>query len=648
MKDRNRLSLAGLFITLGIIYGDIGTSPLYVVKAIVGEAVLDRTLVLGGMSCIFWTLILITTFKYILLALKADNNGEGGIFALYGLVKHHRAKWTIFAALIGCSALIADGFITPPISISSAIEGLNVLFPDLPTLPIVVTILTFLFGFQQFGTSVIGRTFGPIMLVWFSMIGFLGARQVVGHPEILQAVNPAHAFEVLTKHPSGFWILGAVFLCTTGAEALYADLGHCGKPNIRVSWTFVLICLLLNYFGQTAWLLAHLGQPITEGSVFYMIVPSEFLPVVIIIATVATVIASQALLSGCFTLVNEAIKQRLWVNLKVRYPAESKGQLYVSSVNWMLFVGCMLVIFIFGKSSNMEAAYGLTITIDMLMTSALLLFFFHLQGWKLPYLLVLGLIFFSLELTFFVSNLKKFFYGGWFTFLVALSLFTILYLFNRARVVRDGHYKTASLSVYRQMFEELIADESVPIEASNLVFMTRKSRSDQSDHIDNRVIYSIFQKKPKRALVYWFVHIRILDAPHDSEASYEVKTVIPRKVFLVNVNTGFKVKHNIYQIFKKVVDEMHKNGEIDNRSPFPSIRKFHIPADYQYVFVKALPSSSNNLSPLNKLAMGVYLALSRIAYPPSKEFGLENRNTVTDVMPLNLHFEGDIKLRRKQ
>jgi KUP system potassium uptake protein len=369
---------------------------------------------------------------------------------------------------------------------------------------------------------------------------------------------------------------------------------------------------------------------------------------VIAIATAATIIASQALISGCFTLVNEAIRLRLWVNLKVSYPAESKGQLYITSVNWLLFVGCMLVLFIFGKSSNMEAAYGLTITIDMLMTSALLLFFFYLQGWKIPYLMILGLIFFTLETTFFLSNLKKFFYGGWFTFLVALCFFLILFLFHRARQVRDKHYKTESVSTYKEMFEELINDESVPIDASNLVFMTRKSRSDKNDHIDNRVIYSIFQKKPKRALVYWFVHIRVLDAPHDYENSYEVKTIIPKKVFLVNLDTGFKVKHNIYQLFKKIVDELHRNGEIDNLSPFPSIRKFHIPADYQYVFLKALPSSSNNLSPLNKLAMTIYVALSKISYPPSKEFGLENRNTITDVMPLNLHFEGDVTLKRKR
>jgi len=485
------------------------------------------------------------------------------------------------------------------------------------------------------------------MFLWFSTIGILGFLQLIKNPVVLEAVNPYYAFNVLATHPSGFWILGAVFLCTTGAEALYADLGHCVRANIRFSWIFVLTCLLACYFGQSAWLLTQLGQPLKVMSVFYAISPPAFLPFLIGLATFAAVIASQALISGCFTLVNEAIRQRLWVNQKVSYPSESKGQLYISSVNWLLFGGCMLVLFIFRRSTNMQAAYGLTITIDMLMTSALLLLFFYLQGWKIPYIAILGVIFFSLETTFFLSNLKKFFYGGWFTFLVAACMFSILYLFHKARQIRDHHYKTAPLSDYKEMFEELINDDNVPIDASNLVFMTRKSRNDDSDHIDNRVIYSIFQKKPKRALVYWFVHIRILDSPHDSENSYSVKTIIPKRVFLVNLESGFKVKHNIYQLFKKIVDEMHKNNEIDNLSPFPSIRKFNIPADYEYVFVKSMISSSNNLSPINKLAMTVYSALSYISYPLGKDFGLENRNTVTDTIPLNLHFEGDIKIRRK-
>ena len=392
--DLSKLSIAGVFISLGIIFGDIGTSPLYVFKAIIGSRTISDELILGGVSCLFWTLLLITTIKYVLLALAADNHGEGGIFALYGLVKEHKFRWPLFAAFLGCSALIADGFITPPISILSAVEGLDVLYPNLPTLPIGITILVLLFSFQRFGTDIVGKTFGPVMFVWFSVIALLGVHQILVHPEIVKALNPYYGIHLLIQYPGGFWILGAVFLCTTGAEALYADLGHCGKLNIRFSWTFVWVCLLLNYFGQGAWLLDKTGTTMEDVSVFYAIVPKMILPFIIALATIATIIASQALISGCFTLVNEAIKLRLWINHKVTYPSSDKGQINTSSINWFLFSGCMLVVLAFQKSYNMEAAYGLTIIINMLMTSALLLLVFSARGVPKIVLVLMGILFF--------------------------------------------------------------------------------------------------------------------------------------------------------------------------------------------------------------------------------------------------------------
>lgn len=431
----SKLSVAGVFITLGIIFGDIGTSPLYVLKAVLGDRVISKELIFGGISCVFWTLLLITTFKYVVLALTADNHGEGGIFALYGLVKEHRFKWPMLAAFLGCAALMADGFITPPISILSAVEGLNVIYPDLPTLPIGITILVLLFSFQRFGTDVVGRTFGPVMFVWFSMMAVLGMLQIIQNPEILKALNPYYAIHLLTQHSGGFWILGAVFLCTTGAESMYADLGHCGKMNIRFSWMFVWMCLLLNYFGQGAWLLQKEGLVLEDVSIFYAIVPKALLPFVIAIATIATVIASQALISGCFTLVNEAIKLRLWINHKITYPASHKGQIYISTINWFLFSGCMLVVLAFKKSQNMEAAYGLTITLDMLMTSALLLLLFSKRGYPKILIIILGVMFFVTEIAFFVSNLRKFFYGGWFTLLVCVCIFLIIVFFPSSQKI---------------------------------------------------------------------------------------------------------------------------------------------------------------------------------------------------------------------
>lgn len=643
--DLSKLSIAGVFITLGIIFGDIGTSPLYVFKAVIGSRTISDELILGGISCVFWTLLLITTFKYVILALTADNHGEGGIFALYGLVKEHKFKWTVIAAFLGCSALMADGFITPPISILSAVEGLNVIFPKLPILPIGVTILVLLFSFQRFGTDIVGKTFGPVMFVWFTVIALLGIHQILQHPEIMKAINPFYGIHLLIKYPGGFWILGAVFLCTTGAEALYADLGHCGKLNIRFSWTFVWICLLLNYFGQGAWLLDKKGTIMEDVSIFYAIVPKTILPLIIALATVATIIASQALISGCFTLVNEAIKLRLWINHKVTYPSSHKGQIYISSINWFLFAGCMVVVFAFRKSYNMEAAYGLTIIINMLMTSALLLIVFSSRGTPKVFLLLMGTLFFVSEIAFFISNLKKFFYGGWFTLLVCLCIFLLLYFLRRARKLRSVKYKLVNLDDYIDMFNDLIHDETIPKAATNLVFMSKKANAESL--VDSNIIYSLFQQNPKRADVYWIIHVEILDYPNEHEKNYSVSTIIPGKLFLVNLQFGFKVKHNVHRLFKRIVEEMSENKEVDALSRYASMRKHNIPADFKYVFVKPIISADNDLEPVNKFSISVYEGLNKIAYPLYMDFGLDTVNVVTEIVPIHFHIKGDLGLKRK-
>jgi KUP system potassium uptake protein len=640
----SKLSAAGLLITLGIIYGDIGTSPLYVFNAVIGNEPISEVLILGGMSLVFWTVLLITTFKYVILALKADHNGEGGIFALYSLVKQHPAKWPIIAALIGCSALVADGFITPPISISSAVEGLGILYPELPTLPIVVSILILLFVFQQFGTSMVGGVFGPVMLVWFVTIGFLGALQLFENPEVLRAINPYYAVQLLSDHPGGYWILGAVFLCTTGAEALYADLGHCGRKNIRVSWTFVSICLLLNYFGQSAWALEHVGTKLSGHGVFYSLVPKGYLPIVIFVATAAAIIASQALISGCFTLVNEAFKQRLWINHRVSYPSHAKGQVYIGAVNWFLMLGCLTVLFIFQRAEKMEAAYGLSITLNMLMTSMLLLLFFKLRGVSTFWLILLGIVFFSTELSFLFSNLKKFLFGGWFTLIMAVLLFSMMYLFHRARLYRDKHFKRVDLLDYRDMFADIIADRSMPKDATNLVYMTKSSG--EAGSVDANIIQSIFHYQPKRADVYWFVFVETLDNPQAHDKEYSVRTILPGKVFYVHLKVGFKVRYTAGNLFRKVVDEMEANGEVDERSRFDSLRKHEISADFKYIFVKSMVSSVNELKTLNRVAMVTYAWLHRISYPMHREFGLDTSNVQVEVLPLRNYSREELELKR--
>jgi len=641
---KDKLRPAGMLIALGIIYGDIGTSPLYVFQAIVGDQPIEKEWILGALSCIFWTLIIITTFKYIYLALKADYFGEGGIFSLYALIRNQPYKWPLIAALIGCATLLADGFITPPISISSAVEGMRLIYPNLPTIPFVLSILFLLFIFQQFGTTIIGKTFGPIMLVWFSAIGILGLIKVLQYPQILMAINPYYGFHLLFHHPGGFWVLGAVFLCTTGAEALYADLGHCGKNNIQVSWIFVLACLLLNYMGQSVWCLQHAGTKLMDNNTFYALISKQYLPYYIVLATAATVIASQALISGCFTLISEAIKQRLWINLKVIYPSESKGQVYIPAMSWVLLVGCICIIILFRKSSNMQAAYGLAITIDMIMTTGLLLLYFKTKNKPVYVLVFWGFLFLSIEITFLLSNLKKFLYGGWFTFFIAVVIFFVLYFLHRARKIRDRYNHMVSLKDYVPMFESVIKDESIPKTATNLVFMSR--RANRTSNVDSMVVFSVFQQNPKRADIYWFIHIDTLDYPHEHEKSYSVKTIIPGKVFFVRLEFGFKVKHKVNRLFQKVVEQMVQRGEVDELSRYPSMREHSIKADFKFIFVKPKLSEDNDLRGPDLFALRVYEALTSISYPPYREFGLDDVNIEVEFAPLRIHLSDDLIVNR--
>ena len=532
-KNLQKLSAAGLLISLGIIYGDIGTSPLYVFKAIVGDSIITTDLILGGLSCIFWTLTLQTTIKYVLITLRADNKGEGGIFSLYSLVKR-KAKWLTIPAMIGGCALLADGIITPPFTVSSAIEGLIIVNPGLPTVPIVIAILTILFIIQQFGTSLVGKAFGPIMFIWFGMMAVLGIVFVLQYPAILHSINPYYAYKILVSSPSSFLILGAVFLCTTGAEALYSDLGHCGRSNIQISWIYVKICLLLNYMGQGVWLLQHQGTTLNGDNPFFQIMPSWFLIPGIAIATIAAIIASQALISGSFTLIAEAVRLNLWPKVRINYPSDQKGQLYVPSINWLLWLGCLVVVFIFQESTKMEAAYGLSITLAMLMTTILLSV--YLLRKKVPaYLVVIFLtIYLIIELTFFAGNMAKIMHGGWFTIVLGSILFSVMWAWSSARKIKNRFVKFVDIEEYYPIIKDLSEDETVPKLASQLVYLT--SANFRSE-IELKIMYSILQKQPKRADVYWLVHVDVMDEPYTND--YKVDFLIPGKLIRIDFKLGF-------------------------------------------------------------------------------------------------------------
>jgi len=640
--DLRKLTLAGLLISLGIIYGDIGTSPLYVFKAIVGHDRISDTLVLGGVSLIVWTLTLQTTLKYVVITLQADNKGEGGIFSLFSLVRR-KARWLVVPAIVGGCALLADGIITPPISISSAIEGLKPLYPHLPTMSIVIVIITALFFIQQFGTSLVGRAFGPIMFIWFSMMGILGVSYIIQMPSVFKALNPYYGIHLLLTDPYAFIILGAVFLCTTGAEALYSDLGHCGRKNIRVSWIFVKTCLILNYLGQAVWLLQHNGHimDLDKSNPFYSIMPQWFLIFGIGIATVATVIASQALISGSFTLISEAVRLNLWPKVKINYPSEQKGQLYVPSVNWLLCAGCIGVVLLFKTSDAMTAAYGLSITVAMLMTTILVSKFLKKKKYPNYIVTIFLTVYLIIETTFLSSNLTKFIHGGWFTLSVGSVLFAVMWTWHTARKIRNRYVKFVEIEDYFNIIKELSEDETVPKYASQLVYLTSANFDSE---IESKIIYSILQKQPKRADVYWLVHVDVVDEPYKRE--YEVDFLVPNKLIRIDFKLGFRVEQQINLLFRKVVEDLVKNGEVDITSKYSSLNKHKIVGDFRFVVIEKIISRSHNLSFYERAIMFLYGQLKKVSLSEERGFGLDLSFVTVEKVPLMLAAPETVELYR--
>ncbi len=636
----SKLTAGGLLVTLGIIYGDIGTSPLYVIKAIIADKVISKELIFGGLSCVFWTLTLQTTFKYVIITLRADNNGEGGIFSLYALVRR-RKPFLIFPAIIGGCALLADGMITPPISVASAIEGLRILNPEIPTLPIVVSIITALFFIQRVGTNIVGKAFGPIMLVWFSMLAILGIMSAITHPEIFLSLNPYYAYNLLVHYPEGFWLLGAVFLCTTGAEALYSDLGHCGKSNIRASWVFVKVALLLNYFGQGAWVLTHEGENITHLNPFYALMPEWFLLSGIIIATMAAIIASQALISGSFTLISEALRLNVWPKVTIKYPTEMKGQLYVPSANWILFSGCIAVVLYFKESSQMEAAYGLAITIAMLMTTLLLSNYLkkiRTPKWIVYFLLIL---FLTVEFSFLIANLRKFEHGGWVSLIISVAFILVMWVWFKGRKIKNRLTEFVNLRDYLPVLQELSKDESVPKYSTHLVYLTS---ADHLMEVEYKIIYSILQKQPKRADVYWFVHINVVDQPYTME--YRVDHIVPHDVIKIEFKLGFRVEQKINFYFRKVVEELMRNHEVDVTSRYASLSKVNVTGDFRFVVLKRHLSYENELSLYEELIMDAYSTLDYLSLSEEKAFGLDTSSVTVEKVPLVIAPVKEFKLKR--
>ncbi len=678
-KHINKVTAAGLLVALGIIYGDIGTSPLYVFEAIIKskpndlKMPLNELLVIGGLSCIIWTLTLQTTIKYVLLTLKADNRGEGGIFSLYTLVRR-RKKWLVFPAIVGGAALLADGMITPPITVSASIEGLRIL-PALSNISentiilIVIGILVLLFFMQQFGTGSIGKMFGPVMLVWFTMIAVLGLAHIGDDLSIFKAFNPYYGIKLLITYPKGFWLLGAVFLCTTGAEALYSDLGHCGKGNIRFSWLFVKVCLILQYMGQAAWLLhnykgtifadkdmltavqkaalanpdiamqkAHFAEIVKP---IYGLMPHWFLLAGIIIATFSAIIASQALISGSFTLIGEAIRLNLWPKMKIVYPSVAKGQLYIPGINTLLLVGCISIVLYFRNSGAMEAAYGLAITLCMLATT--ILFSNYLVLHRVSKYIIYGflLLYIGLETAFLIANLDKFSHGGFVTVIVGGLLFAVMYIWFKSRKIKNRYVEFVKLEDYVSQLQELSNDTSVTKYATHLVYM---SSANNPREIEHKIMHSILNGMPKRADIYWLIHVDTLDEPYTCD--YSITHIIPNDIIRVEFRLGFRVAPRINLMFKKVVEDLVANKEVNVTSRYESEPGNTIKGDFKFIVMEKFLSQDNELPFHERLVMKLYFWLKELSLSEERNFGLEQSYVTVEKFPLVVAKTGKLKLRR--
>jgi KUP system potassium uptake protein len=638
--DLKKLSFAGVLVTLGIVFGDLGTSPLYVMKAIVrGGSEFNELLIYGSLSCIFWTLTLQTTTKYILIALSADNKGEGGILALFALIKK-KSSWAAILTMIGGSALLADGILTPAITVTSSMEGLKLYNPDIPVVLLVLLIFAILFFVQQFGTHFIGSSYGPIMVIWFLMLGILGFSKLIEHPDILRSVNPEYAFRFLQQYPGGFILLGAVFLCTAGAEALFADLGHCGKTNIQVSWIFVKITLLINYFGQGAWLMAN-GFPGEGVNPFFAIMPKWFLLPGVVVATIASIIASQAIISGSFTIVKEAVSLNIWPKIRVLNPTLNRGQVYIPFVNWYLWFACSLVVVFFRESQNMGAAYGLAITITELMTTFLLTYYLYQKGLNHRLVMLMLFVYLTIEGSFLVANLNKFNDGGWFTLLVASFFFVIMYGWYFGRKLKNRYVTFTKLNKYIDLFKDISGDNSIPKTATNLVYIIKANKTDQ---VESKVIYSIFQKQPKRADTYWFLHVNGVEEPNRFE--YQVTEIIPGVLIRVDFHIGFKVEPKINLYFREVLEDLTRSGQIKLESSYASLKRHSFPADFKYVLIDRVMPRDYKLSNLENFTLTLHSISRLVCISDIKALQLDPSNTIEEQVPITIDQPVDFRIKR--
>lgn len=633
MNQQHKVSfgIVGIFMAIGIVYGDIGTSPLYVMKAIVsglpGNLCTNPDYIIGAISCIIWTLTIQTTIKYVIVTLRADNNGEGGILSLFALIRK-KYRWAYLIAIIGAATLLADGVITPAITVVSAVEGLNHLVPSIPVELVAILIIVMIFLIQPLGTARLGKTFGRVMFLWFTMLGILGLLSFFHYPMIIKAFNPVYAIKLLINAPNAFIIMGAVFLCTTGAEALYSDLGHCGLHNIRISWIYVKLTLILNYLGQGAWIITHPVQVVTSTNPFFGIMPEWFSFIGIAMATMAAIIASQALISGSFTIISEAISLDLWPNIKIKYPTNIKGQMFIPQINYTLMILCVIIVMTFGTSSNMEAAYGLSITITMLMTTLLLFIYFHFKHYPMWLCIPLTTFFITIESSFFIANMFKFAHGGWVTILIAGFVFGIMYVWYNGRRIKNHYSKYEPITPTLECLKDICADQSIPKFATNLVYVTRAK---YPNDIESKISYSLINRQPKRADTYWFVYLYRSDEPYYFK--YSVKTFAPGKMFRIDIHSGFKQGAHLDMFVHRICKELEEKGEVDLLSRYPSLRERNIEGDFRFVVVERI-ARNLELPPVTKTILLLYYLIKKYSTSDTQILDLDPSVVTVEYVPL--------------
>ncbi len=630
-SSHSKITAASLLVTLGIVFGDIGTSPLYVMSAIFGKNTITEGLVLGGLSCIFWTLSLQATFKYVWLTLRADNHGEGGILSLYSLIRRTAPQWMIYVAMLGCAALLADGMITPAISLTASVEGLKSLADSVPVIPIVIVILIGLFTFQQFGTDKIGKSFGPIMLLWFSMLMVLGFAAITKHVEVLKAINPVYAYNILTSHPGAWVIVGAVFLSVTGAEAMYADLGHVGMKNIRITWIFVKMALLINYFGQGAWALNFLeGQTLNGLNPFFELMPRWFVGTGVVIAACASVVASQALISGSFSLINEAVKLETWFRVQILYPSKHRQQIFIPMINHLLFVGSVIIVLYFQTSLAMEAVYGMALNFTMLSTTLLLVFFLRKKlHWDWFRVGAITALFLTIEISFLAANVHKLAHGAGFTMALMLFFISVMVIYYLAKHVLLRKKKFVDIHQYEDIITDVSNDLAIPKYATNIVYLT----SAYSVHrMEKQILKSIYQKQPKRADAYWLLHFNETEVPFQQE--YDFYEIIEGKIYRLDFNLGYKVKPNVREMFSNAVEELHKKGIIDLQNRYESLRKHDVSADFLFIVMRNTFNLDSD-SPISEIfLLNAYSLLLRIEEPPEQYLGIDRNSLLVEYIAL--------------